>query len=354
MAAPTPTIKLAVLIDADNASAAMVSYVLAEIAKYGTAFVKRAYGDWTSSYLNRWKPRLLENSIQPMQQFAYTVCKNATDSAMIIDAMDLLYTGRFDGFCIVSSDSDFTRLASRIRESGLLVYGCGERKTPKPFVTACDKFIYVENLIPRTETPTVESVENAIARPFDTGSFNTAPYSYGPTNSSAPNGGPSDAGPSAGPSGAGSLVVVPPQSQPTDTPPAKRKRTRSDTDAPLNDPQPITPQLIDWLRGAVEASSEEQDGWVRLADVGNLMLRWHPDFDSRSYGFEKFGPLIQATGAFEMDRRIVTQGRPPIVYVRVKQVDEKGKEKEEGDGNSNGDSKEPEFPQPRTLFSNGS
>ncbi|KAM0436262.1 hypothetical protein ACHAQK_007836 [Fusarium lateritium] len=345
MAAPTPTVKLAVLIDADNASAAMVSYVLAEIAKYGTAFVKRAYGDWTSSYLNRWKPRLLENSIQPMQQFAYTVGKNATDSAMIIDAMDLLYTGRFDGFCIVSSDSDFTRLASRIRESGLLVYGCGERKTPKPFVTACDKFIYVENLIPRTETPTVESVENSIARPFDVS------YNHAPNNSGTSNGGPSEAGPSLGPSGAGPLVVVPPQTQPTDTPPAKRKRTRSDTEAPLNDPQPITPQLIDWLRGAVEASSEEQDGWVRLADVGNLMLRWHPDFDSRSYGFEKFGPLIQATGAFEMDRRIVTQGRPPIVYVRVKQVTEKGKEKEERDGNLNGDSKQLEFPQPKPLFS---
>ncbi|KAM0242849.1 hypothetical protein ACHAP5_007183 [Fusarium lateritium] len=341
MAAPTPTVKLAVLIDADNASAAMVSYVLAEIAKYGTAFVKRAYGDWTSSYLNRWKPRLLENSIQPMQQFAYTVGKNATDSAMIIDAMDLLYTGRFDGFCIVSSDSDFTRLASRIRESGLLVYGCGERKTPKPFVTACDKFIYVENLIPRTETPTVESVENAIARPFDVS------YNHTPNNSGTPNGGPSE----AGPSGAGSLIVIHPQTQSTDTPPAKRKRTRSDTEAPLNDPQPITPQLIDWLRGAVEASSEEQDGWVRLADVGNLMLRWHPDFDSRSYGFEKFGPLIQATGAFEMDRRIVTQGRPPIVYVRVKQVTEKGKEREEGNGNSNGDNKQLEFPQPKPLFS---
>ncbi|KAH7250989.1 NYN domain-containing protein [Fusarium tricinctum] len=349
MAAPTPTIKLAVLIDADNASAAMVSYVLAEIAKYGTAFVKRAYGDWTNSYLNKWKSKLLENSIQPMQQFAYTVGKNATDSAMIIDAMDLLYTGRFDGFCIISSDSDFTRLASRIRESGLMVYGCGERKTPKPFVTACDKFIYVENLIPRTETPTIESIENAIARPFDTGSNNTAPHSYGPNNSSVPNGGPSDPGP---------LFVVTPQIQPTDTPPAKRKRTKSDTDAPLNDPQPITPELREWLRGAVEASSEEQDGWVRLADVGNLMLRWHPDFDSRSYGFEKFGPLIQATGAFEMDRRIVTQGRPPIVYVRVKQAGEKGKEKErekeeEGGGKSNGDGKQLEFPLPRTLFPYG-
>ncbi|KAH8175224.1 NYN domain-containing protein [Sarocladium implicatum] len=138
--------KLAVLIDADNAQPAAAGLLLAEVAKYGTASVKRVYGDWTTSNLNGWKDHLLRNSIQPIQQFAYTTGKNATDSAMIIDAMDLLYTSRFDGFCIVSSDSDFTRLASRIRESGLLVYGFGERKTPKPFVAACDKFIHTENL----------------------------------------------------------------------------------------------------------------------------------------------------------------------------------------------------------------
>src|SRR5215469_14021928 len=138
--------RLAVLIDADNASAAVVTGLLAEVAKYGTAHVKRAYGDWTGPGLHGWKEHLLGSSIQPMQQFAYTTGKNATDSAMIIDAMDLLYSGRFDGFCIVSSDSDFTRLAARIRESGLTVYGFGERKTPKAFVAACDKFIYIENL----------------------------------------------------------------------------------------------------------------------------------------------------------------------------------------------------------------
>ncbi|MBU2664797.1 NYN domain-containing protein [Actinoplanes bogorensis] len=138
--------KLAVLIDADNAQARIIEALLAEIAKYGTAHVKRAYGDWTGPNLKGWKDELLAQSIQPMQQFAYTNRKNSTDSAMIIDAMDLLYTGRFDGFCILSSDSDFTRLASRIRESGLTVYGFGERKTPKAFVAACDKFVYTENL----------------------------------------------------------------------------------------------------------------------------------------------------------------------------------------------------------------
>jgi uncharacterized LabA/DUF88 family protein len=140
------TARLAVLIDADNAQASITEGLLAEVAKYGTAHVKRAYGDWTAPNLRGWKDQLLAQSIQPIQQFAYTTGKNATDAAMVIDAMDLLYSGRFDGFCIVSSDSDFTRLAARLRESGMTVYGFGERKTPKPFVAACDKFVYTENL----------------------------------------------------------------------------------------------------------------------------------------------------------------------------------------------------------------
>ena len=140
------TANLAVLIDADNAQPAIIEGLLAEVAKYGTANVKRIYGNWTDEKLKGWKATLLEHSIQPMQQFAYTTGKNATDSAMIIDAMDLLYTANFDGFCIVSSDSDFTRLASRLRESGRVVYGFGEKKTPRPFVAACDKFIYTEVL----------------------------------------------------------------------------------------------------------------------------------------------------------------------------------------------------------------
>lgn len=138
--------RLAVLIDADNAQPSITEGLLSEVAKYGVASVKRIYGDWTTPSLIGWKSVLLEHSIHPVQQFRYTVGKSATDSAMIIDAMDLLYTERFDGFCLVSSDSDFTRLASRIREEGLLVYGFGERKTPKAFVSACDKFIFTEVL----------------------------------------------------------------------------------------------------------------------------------------------------------------------------------------------------------------
>ncbi len=139
-------LKLAVLVDADNTQASIMEGLLAEIAKYGVASVKRIYGDWTSTNLRSWKDKLLEYAIQPIQQFSYTTGKNSTDSAMIIDAMDLLYTENLDGFCIVSSDSDFTRIAMRLREDGKMVLGFGQRKTPKPFVAACDKFIYTEIL----------------------------------------------------------------------------------------------------------------------------------------------------------------------------------------------------------------
>ncbi|GHU39255.1 hypothetical protein FACS1894190_03050 [Spirochaetia bacterium] len=142
----TQQVRLAVLIDADNAQSVIIEGLLDEVAKYGIASVKRIYGDWTSTHLRAWKEKLLEHAIQPIQQFSYTSGKNATDSAMIIDAMDLLYSGKLDGFCIVSSDSDFTRLAARIRESGLKVYGFGEKKTPRAFVAVCDKFVYTEIL----------------------------------------------------------------------------------------------------------------------------------------------------------------------------------------------------------------
>jgi uncharacterized LabA/DUF88 family protein len=164
--------KLAVLIDADNAQPSILDALLAEVAKYDTAHVKRAYGDWTDNHLKGWKEDLLTQSIQPIQQFGYTRGKNATDSALIIDAMDLLYSGRLDGFCIVSSDSDFTRLAGRIRESGLVVYGFGERKTPEPFVAACDKFIYVENLGGKPDGEAPRKQRSAAELKQDTGLVN--------------------------------------------------------------------------------------------------------------------------------------------------------------------------------------
>ena len=152
--------RLAILIDADNSQPKIIEGLLGEIANYGIASVKRIYGDWTNTQLSGWKKVLLEHGIQPIQQFAYTQGKNSTDSAMIIDAMDLLYTKNFDGFCIVTSDSDFTRLASRIRENGLFVYGFGEKKTPKSFMGACDKFIYTENLRDIVEVDSLDEVKS--------------------------------------------------------------------------------------------------------------------------------------------------------------------------------------------------
>jgi uncharacterized LabA/DUF88 family protein len=254
--------RLAVLIDADNAQASIIEGLLAEVAKYGTASVKRAYGDWTTSNLKGWKEELLAQSIQPIQQFAYTRGKNATDAAMVIDAMDLLYSGRFDGFCLVSSDSDFTRLAARLRESGLTVYGFGERKTPKPFVAACDKFIYTENLA------------------FDD------------------DGGDEDA--AAAGSGA--------------------KQVKRATSAQLRGDA----SLVNLLRNAVEAASED-DGWTRLSSIGAILTKQRPDFDSRSYGYAKLSDLIEATTIFEMDRRIPGDGKQAVIYVREKRRRPAGK-----------------------------
>jgi len=248
--------RLAVLIDADNAQPSIIEGLLAEVAKYGTAHVKRAYGDWTRSNLNGWKEQLLAQSIQPIQQFAYTRGKNATDAAMVIDAMDLLYSGRFDGFCLVSSDSDFTRLAARLRESGLTVYGFGERKTPKPFVAACDKFIYIENL----------AFDDARADDGD--------------------------GAAAG---------------------AGAKQVKRATAAQLKGDA----SLVNLLRNAVEAASED-DGWARLSSIGEILTKQRPDFDSRSYGYAKLSDLIEATTLFEMERRGAGDGKQAVIYIREK------------------------------------
>ncbi|TBR38745.1 MULTISPECIES: NYN domain-containing protein [Dyella] len=240
------SIKLAVLIDADNAQPSIAEPLLAEVAKYGTAHVKRAYGDWTSTHLKGWKEQLLKQSIQPIQQFGYTSGKNATDSAMIIDAMDLLYSGRFDGFCIVSSDSDFTRLAARIRESGLIVYGFGERKTPDPFVAACDKFVYTDILDPKPDEE----------RPLK---------------------------------------------------PRTAALLKQDT------------ELVNLLRNAVDAASDD-DGWAGLGGVGSIITKQRPNFDARSYGYNKLSELITATTLFDVERRSPGDGRPKVIYIRNKKT----------------------------------
>jgi uncharacterized LabA/DUF88 family protein len=262
------TARLAVLIDADNAQSTITEGLLAEVAKFGTAHVKRAYGDWTSTNLKGWKDHLLEQSIQPIQQFAYTRGKNSTDAAMVIDAMDLLYSGRFDGFCIVSSDSDFTRLAARLRESGLTVYGFGERKTPKPFVAACDKFIYIENL-----------------------RFNDAATSD-----------PADAG-----------------VKPTRRRPATAAELKADA------------ELMTLLRNAMEAASDD-DGWTALSAIGNIITNQRPDFDSRSYGYAKLSDLIKATSLFVLDRRSRGEGKQAVLYAREKRRQPAVRTKPSGEG----------------------
>jgi uncharacterized protein (TIGR00288 family) len=239
---------LAVLIDGDNIPSKYIKEMMEEIAKYGNPTIKRIYGDWTKPQLSKWKKVLLENAITPMQQFGYTTGKNATDSAMIIDAMDIMYSDKVDGFCIASSDSDFTRLAMRIRETGLTVIGIGEKKTPDPFIVACDKFIYLEIL---------HATEDVAGAPTETGA-------------------------------------------------EAAKKKAVDT---------ITPSVIRLITQTVTDLADE-DGWAFLGDVGSLIQKKQPNFDSRNYGFEKLTPLIKSTGLFEIDQRESQKGRYKLIYVR--------------------------------------
>lgn len=248
---------LAVLIDADNAPAAIVEGLFEEIAKYGIASVKRIYGDWTGPQLGGWKKVLLDHSIQPIQQFAYTKGKNATDSSLIIDAMDLLYTRRFDGFCLVSSDSDFTRLASRLREEGLTVYGFGEEKTPRPFVAACDKFVYIELLRDDAMTAVNEVPGSDAAMNTDT-------------------------------------------IKPTADVPKKPK-------APVGFIAKILDDIAD------------EDGWVHLGALGTNITKLRPEFDPRTHGYKKLSDLIKGNPhAFELQARSASSGSAAM-YARHRQ-----------------------------------
>ena len=247
--------KLAVLIDADNAQAACLPDLLAEVARYGTATVKRAYGDWTTPNLKGWKECLHKHAVQPVQQFSYTKGKNSTDSSLIIDAMDLLYTGNLHGFCLVSSDSDFTRLATRLRESGQAVYGFGEQRTPEPFVAACDKFIYTEILRP-------SSIAEAIA----------------PHHAAA---------------------------EPT--------KSASSTEPLISD---STGKLTSLLKLAIETNLKD-DGWAAMGAVGAMMQKTDPSFDSRNYGFPKFSALVKAQPFAEIKQVATGDGTTSAMYVRL-------------------------------------
>lgn len=242
--------KLAVLIDADNASKGDLKAILEEVAKYGTPTIKRAYGDWAAPHLSGWKDVLLENGAVPVQQYAYTTGKNATDAAMIIDAMDFLHEGRVDGFVLISSDSDFTPLALRLRESGLTVYGIGEKKTPKPFIKACDKFIYVDILRPAAE-PLAQTTSVA---------------------------------------GLAAEQVKPVQPQG----PAKRIPSA---------------QTIAFIAQCIAETSNE-NGYSNLSPLGSLMIKNRPDFDSRNYGYAKLSRFLQSIERFEVT--LDKHGHPQI------------------------------------------
>ncbi|MGD0341036.1 MAG: NYN domain-containing protein [Bacteroidales bacterium] len=248
-------LRLAVLIDADNIPYSNVKGMLEEIAKYGTPTFKRIYGDWTKPTVSGWKSVLLENAITPVQQYSYTQGKNATDSAMIIDAMDILYSGKVDGFCLVSSDSDFTRLATRLREAGMKVIGIGERKTPSPFIIACDKFIYIEII----NSP---------------------------------------------------LTIQEPVT-------VKKKRGKPLQSKQINDDSDQQYQIKKAKRLIASSISDlaDENGWAYLGDVGNLILKKQPDFDPRNFGFAKLTPLIRSFD-FEIDERDSGQNHIKLIYIR--------------------------------------
>ena len=231
--------KIAILIDGDNAQANLLPRMLVEAGKYGLVTVRRIYGDWTTSNMNSWKDVLNFHAVQPVQQFRYTVGKNATDSAMIIDAMDLLHSGVVDGFCLVSSDSDYTRLATRIRETGVFVMGIGEKKTPKPFVNACDVFIYTSNLVAEQKTHRLAVQKRSQPRKK--------------------------------PDVVTTVAVV--------TPSVALPEQENE-----NDPMPV-------IRQAYEMAVQE-DGWARLDHMGNALYQLDPAFDPRTYGHRQLSRLI--------------------------------------------------------------
>ena len=224
-----------------------VKEMMEEIAKYGNPTIKRIYGDWTKPQLSKWKKVLLENAINPVQQYSYTTGKNATDSAMIIDAMDILYAGDVDGFCLVSSDSDFTRLATRLREASMMVIGIGEKKTPEPFIVACDRFIYIEILE-------------------------------------------------------------------RDIKPVKSSRNRNTKKEGV---EKITNRVVTLITSTIQDLSDD-DGWVFLGDVGSMLQKKQPNFDSRNYGFQKLTPLISSIDNIEIEERELEGSRHKLIYVKVK------------------------------------
>jgi hypothetical protein len=272
-------LRLAVLIDADNVPKKYIKPVMEEIAVYGNPTLKRIYGDWTTPNLAKWKDVLLENALTPIQQYSYTAGKNSTDSAMIIDAMDILYSGNVDGFCIVSSDSDFTRLAIRLREAGKKVIGLGERKTPNPFIVACDRFIYIEVLASQI-----------------------TPQPVPPPSTKQPKKKTQPVAPVATEIGSGGTPSVATEIGNGGTPAAGRAKT------------PVPKDIIDYISQTIEDVGDDE-GWAYLGEVGSLLQKKRPDFDSRNYGYKKLSSMLEGCGAFDIDFR-GNSSNGKIIYVR--------------------------------------
>lgn len=248
--------RFAVLIDADNVSAKYIKYILDEISNYGIATYKRIYGDWTKPSAVSWKDVLLENSVTPVQQYGYTVGKNATDSAMIIDAMDILYSGNVEGFCIVSSDSDFTKLASRLRESGMLVVGMGERKTPKPFIAACNQFKYLD-ILAETEKNSMQLEDNLEKTPGSTDS---------------------------------AIKILPKKETDTETTKTSKASTVETIDGNKNmtDIAIIKAAILKMMNEV-----DEEDQRMNMGELGSRLVKRYPDFDVRNYGDTKLSKFLK-------------------------------------------------------------
>jgi hypothetical protein len=286
MATPTSTarfdtddsaMRLAVLIDADNAQAAVIEGLLAEVARFGVATVKRIYGDFTSPTSAGWKRVLQKFAIKPVQQFAYTTGKNATDSTLIIDAMDLLYTRKFDGFCLVTSDSDFTGLAMRIREEGLTVFGFGEKKTPDAFRNACHKFIFTEVLRVRD-----------------------------------------DKGPKAAEVPADSKVASKAGSQAASKPGARKRGGKQAVEKPVVAEKADNTLPVRFMLDALEQSGDE-NGWAYLGIFGTYLNKLQPDFDSRNFGFKKLSDLVKAhSELFVTEERSLPGSPQKQLFVRAR------------------------------------
>ncbi|SEL31431.1 NYN domain-containing protein [Parapedobacter koreensis] len=259
-------LKIAVLIDADNVSSSTIESILDEVKRYGIPSIKRIYADWTKSHVSGWKEPLLTHAITPIQQYSYTSGKNSSDSALIIDAMDILHGHQVDGFTIVSSDSDFTRLAIRLRESGKMVIGVGEKKTPKPFIAACDKFIYIEILSKETA---------ALSQPKE---------------------------------------KTPPEIVGT----ADKLPKRAARDAKTFDP--IDRETVDLLRATVNDVADE-GGWAPLSAIGGLIGKRKPDFDPRVYGFSKLTPLFKSLDKyFEVEEKSTEKTKIKHVYIKIREA----------------------------------